>query len=346
MKNAVRLSEKWFRRGLWVVAVLFAWFLIGLGSVIVEDLPKVEAVLKVEDFIDQHKSESINKELESVQSLKDDAKNAVTKAENLYRLAQNDYVAKKQIFDNWLKTREVTGLKEQDKDLIARTEELEHSKQIENKARANLDKKLKSLQEIDFQADKLRERLNQLNADARDDYRSYQRNLELRVFLYRLALTLPLLLIAAFLFIKQRHSNWWPFVWGFIYFAIFVFFVELVPYLPSYGGYVRYGVGVVLTLVIGRVAIINLGRYLERQKEQESLPDIQRRKFLEYEQALSKMAKGFCPSCERAVDFSNEKVDFCPHCGISLFDYCHNCKARKNSFANFCYQCGASAKTV
>ena len=32
MTKALRLSEKWFRRGLWLVAYVFASFLIGLGG--------------------------------------------------------------------------------------------------------------------------------------------------------------------------------------------------------------------------------------------------------------------------------------------------------------------------
>ena len=63
MSKALRLSEKWFRRGLWLVAVVFAGFLIGLGGTIVGDLPKVETPLQVDDFLDRAEAEKLRAQI-------------------------------------------------------------------------------------------------------------------------------------------------------------------------------------------------------------------------------------------------------------------------------------------
>ncbi len=80
----------------------------------------------------------------------------------------------------------------------------------------------------------------EIRSTAQDKLSAAERAQELRIFGYRLALSVPLLAVAGWLLIKRRHTRNWPFVWGFALFAAFVFFVELVPYLPSYGGYVQF----------------------------------------------------------------------------------------------------------
>ena len=190
---------------------------------------------------------------------------------------------------------------------------------------------------------KLQKKLNVLEYAAQKQLDVKWRSQETHVFLYRLALTLPLLGIAGWLFAKKRKTTYWPFVWGFIYFALFAFFVELVPYLPSYGGYIRYIVGILLTIVAGRYAIISLNKYLEKQKLAEAQPQLVCRDELSYDVALTRLSKGVCPGCERGVDLKDTRNDFCPHCGIGLHNKCVACGFRKSAFSKFCNGCGAQA---
>ena len=59
MSKSLRLSEKWFRRGLWLVALAFAGFLIGLGGSVVSDLPRMEQQHELDDFIDKEAAEPL-----------------------------------------------------------------------------------------------------------------------------------------------------------------------------------------------------------------------------------------------------------------------------------------------
>ena len=230
--------------------------------------------------------------------------------------------------------------------MVRRTEALDGLKRREQQAQQAVQAQQQTALDARQAAAQARQRLSELEAGGFERMSAVARQVELRVFLYRLLLTLPLLVAAGWLFAKQRRSTYWPFVWGFIFFALFAFFVELVPYLPSYGGYVRYVVGIVVTVLIGRWAIAALNRYRERQRLAESLPDAQRREELSYDVALARLAKGVCPGCERQVDLKDPAIDYCPHCGIGLFDRCGICATRKSGFARFCHACGAAAAPV
>ncbi len=344
MSKALRLSEKWFHRGLWLVAFVFASFLIGLGGTIVNDLPKVEQHQTLDDFMDPVATPKLRQALKDAQRVGKEAQEALEQAQLKLKAAQANNQAARETFSNWLATRRATARAEQDTELIQRTEQLDSLRKAERDALALVEKQ----QQIALDANQAQrhadEQLQDLRQAAQAAWNKATRAQELRVFLYRLLLTLPLLVIAGWLFVKKRKGTYWPFVWGFIYFALFAFFVELVPYLPSYGGYVRYIVGIIITALVGRYAILALNRYLERQKQAEQLPDAQRREELSYDTALARLAKGLCPGCERPVDLKNEKIDFCPHCGIGLYDHCGHCQARKSAFSQFCHACGATAR--
>lgn len=343
MGKALRLSEKWFRRGLWLVAVVFAGFLIGLGGTLVGDLPRVEAELELDDFLDLRAVQPLRTQVEAAEEARAQAHSALEQARLQRSKARSESRSERESFDNWLATRSVTQRAEHDPEVLARTRRLDALQARERSTQQALEQQEQALLDARQSAEQARHRLDELEREGHARMAQEQRRVELRVFLYRLALTLPLLVAAGWLFAKKRKSTWWPFVWGFIWFALFAFFVELVPYLPSYGGYVRYAVGIVITVLVGRWAIVALNRYLERQHQAESLPDAQRRRELGYDAALAHLAKGVCPGCERPVDLKNTGIDFCPHCGIGLFDRCGACGTRKSTFARFCHACGTPA---
>lgn len=343
MSKSLRLSEKWFRRGLWLVAFVFASFLIGLGGTLVENLPKVERNYTLDDFIDQAAAQQARTAIKTAEGAGKDAQEALEQAQLKANVAQSDSRSARDTFTNWLATRNATARSDQDPELIARTKALDALKTTERQALANVQAQQQAALDARQTEARAQAQLRELESAAQSSLRAAQRSQELRVFLYRLALTLPLLAIAGVLFAKKRKSTYWPFVWGFIFFALFAFFVELVPYLPSYGGYVRYAVGILITVLVGRQAIVSLNRYLEQQKLAEQKPDEQRREELGYDVALTRLAKSVCPGCERFVDLKDPANDFCPHCGIGLHDHCVKCNARKGSFARFCHACGAAA---
>jgi hypothetical protein len=343
MSKSLRLSEKWFRRGLWLVAFVFAGFLIGLGSAVVDDLPQVENTLTLENFIDKPAAEKARAAIKAGEKTEHDVEDALEQARLKLQVAQSDSSAARDTFEQWVTTRRATARPEQDPELVTRTRALEVLRGREREAQSAVEAQEQKELDTRQALQRTRVQLSEIERAGENGLQQALRKQELRVFGYRLLLTLPLLAIAGWLFVKKRKSAAWPFVWGFIYFALFAFFVELVPYLPSYGGYVRYVVGILITVLVGRQAIIGLNRYLERQKLAEALPDVVRREELNYDVALTRLSKGVCPGCERAVDLKDPTNDFCPHCGIGLHDHCTKCDTRKSAFVKFCHLCGTRA---
>ena len=336
----MRLSEKWFHRALWLIAFIFAGFLIGLGGLVVGNLPGVEAPPTLESMLDPAASAAARASVQQARSAQHLSELAKDTATQKLQAAQARYANARETFNTWLATRTATGRASQDNDLVTRTAALEE-------LNGNVRSALKTVDSAKQESARAEQTLNAadtasdaLLSHAQEKLDALQRSIDTKNFLVRLALTLPLLVIAGWLFAKHRKNRYWPFVWGFIFFALFAFFVELVPYLPDYGGYVRYIVGVIVTVLAGRYAINALQRYLQNQKSAETLPENQRRQALSYDVAQSRLAKGVCPGCERKAELTDPKVDFCMHCGISLFDACNFCQTRKNAFARFCSTCG------
>ena len=343
MNKAQRRSEKFFQIALWALAVVFAGFLINLGGALVRNLPLVEQRYQVEDFLDRAAADQAEQAIKRQRDLAGEIEDAIEQGRLKLEAARQSSQTARDSLNAWLASRQVTQQAAQDEQLLLRTQALEHLQLAERAARASVEADEKRLLDAQQAQRHAQKQLDELHSAAYERMTGEQSKQELKVFLIRLAITLPLLAVAGWLFARQRKSTWWPFVWGYIYFALFVFFVELVPYLPSYGGYVRNIVGVVITVLVGRQAIVSFNRYRERQREAEAKPDAERRQEISYDTSLLRLAKKVCPGCERPVDLDNPQIDFCQHCGICLFDHCGLCQARKSAFARFCFACGASA---
>ena len=340
-QKGLRAPERVFRVVLWIVAVIFASFLIGLGSLVVEDLPKVDTRVVLDDFLDKPRAAALDAKLRDDQIALKAAADRLASQRLRQQSTHAAYDSAKGAFDNWVATRTSTQRSDQDPEVLARTKELDTliaaSRQADSAAEEIDAERVK----LEQDAEALGEARRQLDDAAAAPYQAALRRMELHVFLIRLAITLPPLALAAWLFVKQRKSRWWPFVWGFVFFAAFTFFVELVPYLPSYGGYVRYLVGIVVTVLVGRYAIVGMQRYLERQRAAEAQSEVVRRQSLSYEHAIKSTNAGVCPGCERGFKVQDGEVNFCMHCGMTLFDHCPVCTKRKNAFFHFCPSCGS-----
>jgi hypothetical protein len=342
MLKSLRVPEKLFQLAAWAVSVVFASFLIGLGGKIVGDLPGVDQYITLEQFLDSAQVARIDRARDSLASLGRDRTAAAERARLQYAAAANAYSARRESFENWIATRTATTDPRQDPEVLARTRELDELKAGERAAQAEVERLDAELLAAS-QGLEARERERAVLEDAaRGRYERARFRQELGVFAIRLALTLPLLLLAGWLIVRKRKSQYWPLARGFVLFAVFAFFVELVPYLPSYGGYVRYAVGAIATAVAGIYLIRAMRRYVARRAEVEQQSESERRRGLGYEEAIRRIGAGVCPGCERAIAIGPDRLpaNFCVHCGMTLFDNCAACDSRKNAFFQYCPTCG------
>ena len=71
-KQNPAVDQKWMQHGLWLVALVFARFLSGLG-----DLPKVERQLTLDDFMDQRAATALRSSIKATEAVERDADTAL-----------------------------------------------------------------------------------------------------------------------------------------------------------------------------------------------------------------------------------------------------------------------------
>jgi hypothetical protein len=347
MLKSARVPERTYAVVMWLVSIVFAGFLIGLGNLVIGDLPQLDKDIRQEQFVDAQAQAKVDTARQALRTRRTDLNKHVEDARLKVEQARNAYAAANETFETWIKTRTATVDPAQDPDAIRRTKALETLKGTERNAQSVLEKFDEESLALGREENIVEQQQISLN---KAGYPAYEKAMfwqEMKVFLWRLSFTLPLLAIAGWLIVKKRKSDYWPLMRGFVIAAVFAFFFELVPYLPSYGGYIRYIVGIGLTIIAGHYIIKNMRSYLLRRQQAEHQVEAERRKLVTYEEAFKKMSAKVCPGCDRPVSTTGEaEANFCVHCGMMLFNKCDGCNTRKMAFFRYCMCCGTTSGEI
>jgi hypothetical protein len=337
------------------ISSILCLFLILLSNRIIDDLDATTASPDIQTFEDKTKLDDLTKK---ITDLNYDIENLNAKRstiENTIAAARENYINEKESFDNWIQTRKTLGSPDKDQEVVSRAKKLDDFYKIEQDWRSQLN----SLQiEIDAkikQQEELQKPIDTERAAAQEAYEKELKTYELKVFLIRLLFVGPVLIIGIFFFARFRRHKYWPLFFGFTLFSLYAFFFGLVPYLPSYGGYVRYAVGIVLSIGLGYYAIKSIRQFIEQKQAELKISTQERAKNVQTDIAEKALENHFCPSCGK--DFLIKKwesplknndaeiyklvTDFCRHCGLVLFSTCHKCGHKNFVHLPFCASCGS-----
>ena len=327
----------------WVIAIVFAVFLNMLGSLVIRDMAFAPGggPPAIEQFADASAKARLDATQRDLQAQHDALGEKADTLEVARQRAAKEYADEKESFRNWLATRAVTGDSTRDPDILARTRKLDALQAMVINWQHQIDAIGDQQRALALQQAQLDARIATADAASERRFDAATRHYELQVFGLRLALTLPILLVAIWLFIRYRKARYWPFVYGFGLFALSAFFIELVPYLPNFGGYVRVLVGIALTVFAGLYMMKAFQRYAERKRLELQQDQGERARTIGYEKAVHALEKKRCPSCDKQWNLGGDDSTFCVHCGLRLFNVC-GCGGRNFFFFPHCHQCGAA----
>jgi len=337
-----------------LISVILCVFLIGLTSTILDDLDPYSARPQQEDFINQTKIDLVQGKIDSIYLIVEQKDEKLEQINTTLSLAKKEHQNAKESFNNWIKTRKNATLGQSDQKIQKRINKLdlllENQQKIETTKSGLLAEKNKLLK----QSQAYRDEISKINTEAYDLQFKAQKSHDLKVFLYRLLFILPILALGIFFFLKKRKHKYSPIFIGFTFYSVYAFFFGLVPYLPSYGGYIRYVIGIVLCIVLGKYVINRFRKFVETKKKELEKPSGDRAKKIQLDSAENALEKHLCPSCGK--DFllktwhpgkgkTNSQFTFtpskhCRFCGLQLFASCNSCETENFIHLPFCSTCG------
>lgn len=346
--KSIRHVERIIKIILTIISLLFAFFLIMFGTILLRDMGSWGTKPELEDYLERSNVSNMEAAVEDAEKEADFIEDSLKTNQAGYENAQKLYREEKDVYENWLATRAVLKDKEQNAVVLEKTRLLESYKDSMRSWSNAVQKDTQRLKEKRSEIESLRKAEADARSSARKDWDKAYSMYKLKIFAVRLLFVCPLLALAIFLVIKYRTRKFAAFIWGYAVFVLWAFFFGLIPYLPSFGGYVQYGVGIVLTVVVGYYVIKYTQSYVREKQEQARLSSEERSKKIAEEAALRSYTMKVCPSCEHSYMPSVTKAStlpsFCSHCGLELFSPCKNCGEVNFVHFNFCWKCGADLK--
>jgi hypothetical protein len=360
-KGSVTRIERFSSFVLFLVMLVLAGFLSALGNKVLEDVDQWVASPEMETFMDK----AAMAEAEKAQAALRQQTNRIEDTQAAYgkslERAERQYRAEKQSYADWLQARTAIGSSQEDAAVRERAQALDRVRRIQESWQAKIDETEAANAPLEKQVRAAEEKVQSLREAGERKFEQARRAYELKIFFLRLGLVLPVLALGVLVFARFRKNRFWPLSWGFILFSAYAFFVGLLPYLPSFGGYIRLVVGVALTLFIGFYVIKQLTRYLQTKRAELAASAQDRVRQIKDETAVRAFQSHSCPSCERdfliktwypktrqATEIRNldEAPDHCAYCGLPLFGKCPACGNRNFLHFPFCSACGRPLETL
>jgi predicted RNA-binding Zn-ribbon protein involved in translation (DUF1610 family) len=336
------------------ISVILCFFLIALSNTIIGDLDEATSRPTSDDFINSTRITELEKENEILAM---DQESLISKRETIEKtiaIAKENYRNEKQSFDNWVQTRKTLGSPNNDQEVIDRASKLDTYYEVEQDWRQQMNLLQEEIDGLSSEQQEVFKSIDKEHELANEQYEVAYEAYNLKVFLFRLLFVGPILLLGIYFFIRFRNHKFWPLFFAFTLFSIYAFFFGLVPYLPSYGGYIRYTVGVIISAGLGYYAIKSIRKYLDEKKAELKISTEERANKVETQVAEKALENHFCPSCGK--DFILKKwefplkvnettlyqhvTDFCRHCGLELFSDCKSCGQKNFAHLPFCSSCG------
>ncbi|GMV52653.1 MAG: hypothetical protein D8M52_07130 [Chlorobi bacterium] len=339
----------------YVITAVLCLFLILLSDKILDDLGGAVPHPGWSDYANPGALANIRSELKKEQQTIEELDSKMSVISRTIATAQKNYASEKNSFDNWVRARTTLGSPTEDHEVTERAKKLDDYYRVEQSWNTELSRLQSLRDDAGVRLKKLKARQSAIEQRITDRYKTAYRYFELEVFIIRLLFVGPILGLGLYFFMKKRGSKFRPLYLGFSWYAVYAFFFGLVPYMPSYGGYVRYSVGVFLTAGIGYYAIQRIRLYNEKKRAELQISTKERAGRIQSSTAEKSLEHHVCPSCGKDFlpkkwehppmvtqpqDTVKQATDYCRYCGLELFACCERCGQKNFVHLPFCAKCG------